>query len=41
MDYPRIRSNFQILNKFLVELQTNMNSAIPEIYLKLEEADNQ
>lgn len=41
MDYPRIRSNFQILNKFLVELQTNMNSAIPEIYFKLEETDNQ
>lgn len=36
-----IKSNFQTLNVFLSELQNNMNSAIPEIYLKLQETDNQ
>lgn len=41
MDYSRIIKNFQTLNTFLSELQNNMNSAIPEIYFKLEESDNQ
>ena len=36
-----IKVNFQTLNVFLTELQNNMNSAIPEIYLKLQESDNQ
>ena len=36
----RIRSNFQTLNTLLSELQNNMNSAIPEIYLKLEQKDD-
>jgi len=36
-----IKVNFQTLNFFLSELQNNMNSAIPEIYLKLEQADDQ
>jgi hypothetical protein len=41
MNYSRIVKNFQTLNLFLTELQNNMNSAIPEIYLKLQESDNQ
>ena len=41
MDYSRVIKNFQTLNFFLTELQSNMNSAIPEIYLKLQQADNQ
>ena len=40
MDYQKLVSNFQTLNLFLSELQNNMNSAIPEIYLKLQEQDN-
>ena len=36
-----IKQNFQTLNFFLTELQNNMNSAIPEIYLKLQETDDQ
>jgi outer membrane murein-binding lipoprotein Lpp len=40
MDYQKLISNFKTLNAFLSELQNNMNSAIPEIYLKLQEQDN-
>lgn len=40
MEYGRLIKNFQTLNAFLTELQNNMNSAIPEIYLKLQENDN-
>lgn len=40
MDYSRIRTNFQALHGFLAELQNNMNSALPDIYSKLEQVDN-
>jgi hypothetical protein len=40
MENQRIKSNFQTLNALLSELQNNMNSAIPEIYIKLQEKDN-
>lgn len=36
----RIRTNFQTLNTLLTELQDNMKSAIPEIYLKLDQKDD-
>jgi len=35
-----IKVNFQTLNLFLTELQNNMNSAIPDIYFKLQESDD-
>jgi hypothetical protein len=40
MEHSKLVANFQTLNAFLSELQNNMNSAIPEIYLKLQEQDN-
>lgn len=40
MNNSQIIKNFQTLNIFLTELQNNMNSAIPEIYLKLQESDD-
>ncbi len=40
MGYERVVKNFQTINLFLTELQNNMNSAIPEIYFKLQEKDD-
>jgi hypothetical protein len=40
MNTERIIENFQTINVLLSELQNNMNSAIPEIYLRMEEQDN-
>lgn len=40
MDYSRVVKNYQTLNVFLSELQDNMNAAIPDIYMRLQQSDN-
>lgn len=41
MNTEQIKQNYQTMNLLLTEFQNNMNSAIPDIYLKLSEAEKQ